>query len=640
MAGYVIRVKRNGYTQSYTTTAPRGNIFTDIYVQSSYGGIMLDTTAEYNSVNNSTFVNCTVGLFYAGGNNRISNVNASSNGYGIYLTGGNNNAHGVITGCQFNHNTAANIYADGTGTALADGIFFSNCYTGVGGVTIINSTNVVFSGGSNVFQTNTITNSTVSFRDVDFKSTLWTIMGTAPRIFKSGDAAAGWDITDVVNNKEFSFTYSNGQPGIDSLPVVTTKVNKMVMVWDNTNSNWSVIHPDSIGTSGGGGGGLSGSGTAGRLTYWTGTSALGDDAALLWDATNNRMTIGGTTGGNGTLTLEKDNTDYTNTGGAGSHLHAKNPNSTGQSVVFYSEINGNLVGKLRCDYVGNLSWVAGPGGIGAVGSHDFYTGGDFGSGTIQMRISGASQEIYLGATTDNGSYTVQHNGTTYFGGNTYASAKGFFGGTTTPTALVHIAAGTASANTAPMKFVSGTNLTTAEAGAVEYNGSFYDTKASGLRYVRGGVIYEAYADVNNSGTGETDLDTYTTPASTLAADGEKVHFFYTINLNDVTATAQIKVYFAGSVIGNTGALTVSATGALVIEGWLVRTSSTTVRATVNISSPTTSTAVYTAQTDLTSLTLSGTNILKVTGQAGGAGGGSSDITFKMGSVEWKGKANN
>lgn len=44
-------------------------------------------------------------------------------------------------------------------------------------------------------------------------------------------------------------------------------------------------------------------------------------------------------------------------------------------------------------------------------------------------------------------------------------------GVTAPTAKVHIAAGTATASTAPLKFTSGTNLTTPEAGAMEYNGT-------------------------------------------------------------------------------------------------------------------------------------------------------------------------
>jgi hypothetical protein len=55
----------------------------------------------------------------------------------------------------------------------------------------------------------------------------------------------------------------------------------------------------------------------------------------------------------------------------------------------------------------------------------------------------------------------------------------YVGGTTTPTALLHLKAGTATANTAPLKFTSGTNLTTPEDGAVEYNGThFYGTIGS------------------------------------------------------------------------------------------------------------------------------------------------------------------
>jgi hypothetical protein len=44
-------------------------------------------------------------------------------------------------------------------------------------------------------------------------------------------------------------------------------------------------------------------------------------------------------------------------------------------------------------------------------------------------------------------------------------------GQTTPTAVLHLKAGTAAASTAPLKLASGTNLTTAEGGAVEFNGT-------------------------------------------------------------------------------------------------------------------------------------------------------------------------
>lgn len=56
-------------------------------------------------------------------------------------------------------------------------------------------------------------------------------------------------------------------------------------------------------------------------------------------------------------------------------------------------------------------------------------------------------------------------------------------GGVTPTARVHLPAGTASVNTAPFKFTSGTNLTTPESGVMEYDGTrFYLTNSTPTRY--------------------------------------------------------------------------------------------------------------------------------------------------------------
>lgn len=54
---------------------------------------------------------------------------------------------------------------------------------------------------------------------------------------------------------------------------------------------------------------------------------------------------------------------------------------------------------------------------------------------------------------------------------------------TSPTALLHLGAGTATASTAPLKFASGTNLTSPENGAIEYNGNnLYFTDSTSTRY--------------------------------------------------------------------------------------------------------------------------------------------------------------
>lgn len=62
------------------------------------------------------------------------------------------------------------------------------------------------------------------------------------------------------------------------------------------------------------------------------------------------------------------------------------------------------------------------------------------------------------------------------------TSSGTFGIGITPTAVLHLKAGTATASTAPLKFTSGTNLTTAEAGAMEYNGTnLFFTRAGTTR---------------------------------------------------------------------------------------------------------------------------------------------------------------
>ena len=65
------------------------------------------------------------------------------------------------------------------------------------------------------------------------------------------------------------------------------------------------------------------------------------------------------------------------------------------------------------------------------------------------------------------------------GGKSYHAGR--FGiGVTNPTAFLHLLAGTATANTAPLKFTSGTLLTTAVAGAVEFlTDKFYGTITTG-----------------------------------------------------------------------------------------------------------------------------------------------------------------
>ena len=91
--------------------------------------------------------------------------------------------------------------------------------------------------------------------------------------------------------------------------------------------------------------------------------------------------------------------------------------------------------------------------------------------------------------------------------NTRSYLNGSFGyGVLNPTARLHIAAGTATANTAPLKFTSGTNLTTAEAGAMEFNGTNLCFSPSTTRHT-----------VNHGLTGSATLD-FPSTLTLLSAD--------------------------------------------------------------------------------------------------------------------------
>jgi hypothetical protein len=91
----------------------------------------------------------------------------------------------------------------------------------------------------------------------------------------------------------------------------------------------------------------------------------------------------------------------------------------------------------------------------------------------------------------------------------------------TPTATLHLRAGAAAASGAPLKFESGTNLTTPEAGAMEWNGTnlFLTTSAPTRQTINQGLTGSATLDFGNTNAGESADLTITV---TGAADGDVV----------------------------------------------------------------------------------------------------------------------
>lgn len=147
------------------------------------------------------------------------------------------------------------------------------------------------------------------------------------------------------------------------------------------------------------------------------------------------------------------------------------------------------------------------------------------------------------------------------------------------------------------------------------------------------TLFDHFTDATVGGA-EADIYTDTTAASTLGTNGDKIIANYGGNFVTVgTELTQLKVYFAGTAIwDSTGVAPATGTTSWRVYVELIRVSSTVIRYTVSLNNTTPSTYVYETVGELTGLTLSGTNILKITGTSTGVGSGSGDIVGKMGTV--------
>lgn len=160
------------------------------------------------------------------------------------------------------------------------------------------------------------------------------------------------------------------------------------------------------------------------------------------------------------------------------------------------------------------------------------------------------------------------------------------------------------------------------------------TSATSIARV-GGTVSNAQADVGNSGTTETDLATYTTTANTFASNGDGMIFRAggTV-LGAASPTRQWTVYCAGNKIFDTGAIKITTNTSWKVECWAQRVDSSTLRFITEFVSDGVIAPTLVQYTQQGSLTLSGTNILKLTGTAAGVGAATNDIIKKMDNYEW------
>lgn len=172
-------------------------------------------------------------------------------------------------------------------------------------------------------------------------------------------------------------------------------------------------------------------------------------------------------------------------------------------------------------------------------------------------------------------------------------------------------------------------------GASGANGSNGATGATGTS--GGGTITldVKYADAGNTTTTETDIFTYTTAVNRLATNGDRIQTQGAgVFVSSGTATRQMRMYFGGTLIFDSGALTVYLAAAWVVTSTITRVSGTVIRYEVSMTTEGAALAAYTASGEVTGLTLSNTNIIKITGTAAGVGAATNDIVGKAWSVDF------
>lgn len=148
-------------------------------------------------------------------------------------------------------------------------------------------------------------------------------------------------------------------------------------------------------------------------------------------------------------------------------------------------------------------------------------------------------------------------------------------------------------------------------------------------------LFDHYTNAGNVTTGETDLYSDTIAANQLASNGQEISAEYGgVYVSSGTATRQIKIYFGGTVIFDTGALTLSLSAAWTAYVSIIRVSASIVRHMISFTTEGAALAAYTAVGEVTGLTLTNTNILKITGQAAGIGAATNDIVARMGKASW------
>jgi hypothetical protein len=214
-------------------------------------------------------------------------------------------------------------------------------------------------------------------------------------------------------------------------------------------------------------GGSSSSGIAGSVQFSNGSGGFSSDATnFFWDDSTNQLQLTG--GSSYAIRIQ----------GQGNGVDASAASAvTGAYLPFRS--NTNATGDVNVSIANSNSSSSTAGaalslGV-ATGGGDAYVKLNTGEITYILGIdnSHADNVVVFGVGTSPSAMTSN---------NIVLNSSNVGVATLTPTARLHLPAGTATASSAPLKLTSGTALTTAEDGAIEYHGSHLYFTIGSTRY--------------------------------------------------------------------------------------------------------------------------------------------------------------
>lgn len=191
-------------------------------------------------------------------------------------------------------------------------------------------------------------------------------------------------------------------------------------------------------------------------------------------------------------------------------------------------------------------------------------------------------------------------------------------GTSAPDASIKIRAGSAAASSAPLKLTSGTKMTTAESGAIEYNDDFLITPQADKRVSVCGLYNNNITQFDLvASTSETSLTSTTFPANFFNREGQKIIGDYVVSFGAAAGvTDRVRLYYDDNVIFDSTANAYTSGGAMFIHVDMVATQGPDhMNVGVSVTGSGIATTTWVTYNDFSSQSFaSNTKILKVTGQ--------------------------